>query len=186
MTSNQATVAVIEALESLGIPYMVVGSLSSNYYGVARSTHDADFVVHLESASIGQVMQRIGPGLRLDSQMSFETVTGTSKYVLTLPDDRFKIELFLLSDDLHDQQRFARRRRGVTAGRETFVPTAEDVIIMKLRWSLRVARTKDIDDVRNVLAVQRNALDWEYLHHWCDIHGTRKLLDDLRASLPPG
>jgi hypothetical protein len=186
MTSDEATAAVIDALESLAIPYMVVGSLSSNYYGVARSTHDADFVVHLQTASISQVMQRIGPGLKLDDQMSFETVTGTSKFVLKLPDERFKIELFLLSDDPHDRERFSRRRRGVTAGRETYVPAPEDVIITKLHWSLRAGRSKDLEDVRSVLAVQGKVLDWEYLHRWCDAHGTRKLLDRLRASLPPG
>lgn len=184
MTSDEATVAVIDALESLGVPYMVVGSLSSNYYGVARSTHDADFVVQLRDVSLAQIMQRMGPGLRLDSQMSFETVTGTSKFVLSLPDERFRIELFLLSDDAHDQERFRRRRRGRTAGRDTFVPSPEDVVITKLHWSLRIARAKDLDDVRNVLAVQGSALDWDYIHRWCDAHGTRELLDDIRASLP--
>ena len=39
-------------------------------------------------------MGRIGPGLRLDDQMSFETVTGTSKFVLSLPDGRFKMNSF--------------------------------------------------------------------------------------------
>jgi hypothetical protein len=35
-----------------------------------------------------------------------------------------------------------------------------------------------------VLSVQRT-LDWNYLHHWCDQHGTRDLLEEIRASLPP-
>jgi len=43
MTSDTATLAVIDALESLGIAYMLVGSFSSNYYGISRSTKDADF-----------------------------------------------------------------------------------------------------------------------------------------------
>lgn len=111
MTSEAATLAVIDALESLGVPYMVVG-LSTNYYGVARSTHDADFVVHLFDVSIAELVRRAGGDLRLDPQMSFETITGTSKFVLSLPDGGFKIELFLLSDDPHDQARFGRRRRG--------------------------------------------------------------------------
>lgn len=185
MTSDEATLAVIDALESLGVPYMVVGSLSTNYYGVARSTHDADFVVHLQSVGIAELVRRAGPDIRLDPQMSFETVTGTSKFVLSTPDGRFRIELFLLSDDPHDQERFARRRRGVTAGRETFVPSPEDTVITKLRWSLHGARPKDVDDARNVIAVQGDSLDWDYIHRWCDAHGTLELLDRVRASLPP-
>jgi hypothetical protein len=28
-------------------------------------------------------------------------------------------------------------------------------------------------------------LDWNYIYRWCDQHGTRDLLDELRRSLPP-
>ena len=41
MTSEQAIVAVVDALEGLQIPYMLVGSLSSSAYGIARSSKDA-------------------------------------------------------------------------------------------------------------------------------------------------
>ncbi len=61
------------------------------------------------------------------------------------------------------------------------MPTAEDVIITKLRW----ARSKDRDDVRDVIAVQGDAIDWPYVHAWADQHGTRGLLDEIRASIPP-
>jgi hypothetical protein len=40
--------------------------------------------------------------------------------------------------------------------------------------------------VRDVIAVQGDELlDWDYIHHWCGIHGTRVLLDEIRASIPP-
>ena len=95
------------------------------------------------------------------------------------------IELFLLSNDPHDRERFARRTRLPVEGREAFVPTPEDVVITKLRWSRQGRRQKDIADAESVIAVQRNQLDWDYLNRWCDAHGTRTLLDDIRASLPP-
>lgn len=68
-------------------------------------------------------------------RMSFETVTATSRYVLHLVDNPFCIELFLLSDDAHDVERFARRRRNRFGDRDVSLPTVEDVIITKLRWS---------------------------------------------------
>jgi hypothetical protein len=49
----------------------------------------------------------------------------------------------------------------------------------------RQGRARDRDDVRNVIAVQGGALDWPYIHSWCDRHGTRQLLDDVRKSIPP-
>jgi hypothetical protein len=39
--------------------------------------------------------------------------------------------------------------------------------------------------VRNVIAVQGEAIDWDYVYSWCDRHGTRALLDEIRASIPP-
>ena len=59
--------------------------------------------------------------------------------------------------------------------------TAEDVIVTKLRW----ARAKDLDDVRDVIAVQGDALDWDYIHRWTAVHNSRLKLDTIRDSIPP-
>src|SRR5262249_14086556 len=170
-------VMVIDALKALEIPYMVVGSLSSNYYGVARSTKDADFVIQLGETPVPALVARLGSGFQLDPQLSFETITGTTRYIIRLADTPFQIEIFVSGEDPHDQERFRRRHRVQIQGREAFVPTAEDVIITKLRWSLLGQRHKDLDDARNVIAVQGDRLDWDYLYRWCDLHGTRDQLD---------
>ena len=185
MTGDDATLAVIQCLESRGIPYMVVGSLSSNYHGVARSTQDADFVLQFGSHSIVDIVRALGPSFRLDPQISFETATGTSQHVLQVEEIPFKIELFRLSDDPHDQERFRRRLRVKLFDQDAFVPTAEDVIITKLRWVVHGRRTKDVDDIRDVIAVQGDKIDWAHVHRWCDQHGTREKLEEIRKSIPP-
>ena len=185
MTGDDATLAVIHCLESRGVPYMVVGSLSSNYHGVARSSQDADLVLELGSHSILDITRALGPAFRLDPQISFETVMGTSRHVLHIDEVPFMIELFRLSNDPHDQERFRRRLRVKLFDQDSFVPTAEDVIVMKLRWVVHGRRTKDVDDIRDVIAVQWDALDWDYIHRWCDQHGTREKLEEIRKSIPP-
>src|SRR5262245_10225711 len=114
--------------------------------------------------------------------MSFESVTGTPRYTFQFTEFPFEIELFLLSDDPHDQERFGRRRKVTTQQGEAFLPTPEDIVVTKLRWGRHLARRKDLDDVRNVLSVQASTLDWEYVHRWCDAHGTRELLDQIRQE----
>jgi len=185
ITGNEATLAVIDALETLGVPYMVVGSLSTNVYGIPRSTHDADFVIECAVEFLPRLAAHLGPAYRLDPQMTFESVTLTRRHILNVIGTPFKIELFHLSDDPHDQERFRRRRRLQSMGREIYLPTAEDVIITKLRWMLNARRAKDSDDVRDVLAVQGDNIDWPYVYGWCDQHGTRALLDEIRSSIPP-
>jgi hypothetical protein len=59
------------------------------------------------------------------------------------------------------------------------------VVITKLRWAVQGQRGKDRDDVRDVLAVQGDRIDWAYVYAWCAQHGTRALLDEIRRSIPP-
>jgi len=184
MNAEAATLAVIDALEAVGVPYMLVGSFASNYYGIPRSTQDADFVVELGGTPIRTVEERLGPEFHLDPQVAFETVTATTRYVVRVAGTGFRIEFFLLSEDEHDSARFGRRCRVTMLGRQVSLPTAEDVIITKLRWSRGGARAKDLDDARNVIAVQGARIDWDYVASWCDRHGTRDLLESILSSIP--
>jgi predicted nucleotidyltransferase len=182
MTGNEATLRVIDALDALAIPYVLVGSFASNVYGVERATQDADLVIELGPASLADVFRRLRPEIRFDPQMGFETVTMTRRHVGEIAGGLFKIELFQLSDDPHDRERFRRRREIQLGGRGVFVLAVEDVIVTKLRW----ARSKDREDVRDVLAVQGDdRIDWAYVRSWTDRHGTTALLEEIRRSIPP-
>lgn len=183
MNAEQAVAAVIDALEASQIPYMVVGSYAVNLYAIPRSSQDADIVVDLAGRSIQDLLGRLPPGFRYDPQIRFEGVTGTSRIELHVDEASFRFELFDLSDDPHDRERFNRRRRYTFRDFSAWVPTAEDVVIMKVRWCSAGRRSKDYDDVRNVLAVQADALDWEYIHRWCREHSTLELLDEIRRSI---
>jgi hypothetical protein len=185
MTGDEATLAVIGALDKLEIPYMLVGAFSSNYYGVPRSTKDADFVVEIGDRSVRELADCLGPPFRLDPQMSFETVTMTQRQILEIAGIPFMIELFHLSDDPHDQERFRRRLRVPLLGKAVMIPTAEDVIITKLRWITQGRRSKDWDDVRDIIAVQGGRLAWDYIDTWSQRHNTQATLNEIRQSIPP-
>lgn len=180
--ATEITARVVAALEKAAVPHMLVGAFSRNYYAFPRSTQDADLVVSLDAGRLSELMTALGADFELDPQPSFETNTGTLRETVQHRASGFKIELFRLSSDPHDQARFQRRGAVSFEGLPTFIPTAEDVILTKLRW----ARSKDLDDVRDVIAVQGDAaLDWDYIHRWTEIHGTRARLDAIRASIPP-
>lgn len=185
MTADQAVIAVLRALEAIGAMYMIVGSLASNVHGIPRSTRDADIVIDPAPDLLVRLKHALPPELMLDPQTSFETVTGTVRSVIALSGTPFVCELFELSDDAHDRERFQRRVRIRLLGQDTWVATAEDMIIMKLRWGTTAGRAKDLDDVRNMLAVRSDELDWVYIERWCDIHGTLARLAEIRASIPP-
>jgi len=186
MTNEQAVCSVVDTLDILGVSYMLVGALSVSFYGIARSTKDADVVVAMGSYSATDLVRPLkDQGFQLDPQTRFETITGTTHHIIHIDESPFTVELFDLSQDPHDQERFRRRRSVTLLGRTVWLPTVEDVIITKLRWALIGGRSKDRDDVRNVIAVQEGNIDWDEVHRWCREHGTRALLDEIRASIPP-
>ena len=184
MTSNEALVAMIDALDAAGVPYILVGAYSCNVYGVPRATKDADIVVQLSAGAIAELCKRLDERFHLEQQMTLESVTATSRHVVRVKPIPFSIELFCVGDDPHDRERFGRRRTVRRWGRDIHVPTAEDVLITKVRWAHYAGRGKDADDARNLIAVHNPTLDWDYIHRWCDEHGTRPLLDKIRQSIP--
>src|SRR6267143_605356 len=113
---------VADALSACGIPYMLVGSFSSNYYGIPRSTKDADFVVELRGAAGEDFLGHLGDDFEADPQLSFETNTGTYRQIIKHRHSPFRIELFLLSADAHDQARFQRRVQVTLFGRQLWLP----------------------------------------------------------------
>ncbi len=56
------------------------------------------------------------------------------------------------------------------------------MVVQKLRWG----RNKDLDDARDVLAVQGpETLDMDYVRHWCGLHDTLERLETAIAGIPP-
>ncbi|MCY2962615.1 MAG: hypothetical protein NT069_03010 [Planctomycetota bacterium] len=153
---------------------MLVGAFSSNAYGYPRATKDADLVIEYRSGVLKTIADALGEDFELNPQTTLELMTGTIRNILTYIPTKFEIELFRLGKDPHDQQRFARRRRLPLPDLqiEVVLPTAEDVVIQKLRWQ----RDKDLADARIVIAVQGERLDLGYIRSWTDQHGNTGLL----------
>ncbi|HVX84196.1 MAG TPA: hypothetical protein VH253_05215 [Phycisphaerae bacterium] len=186
MDANAVVLAILDALNAANIPFMLVGSLSSNAYGIPRSTKDADLVLQLGNWALHQIFGKLPPGFVVESQIGFETITSTTRYRIQYAPLPFTIELFELSGDPHDQLRFSSRIATTYLGAKAFLPRPEDVIITKLRWfQTDPRRVKDIEDVRNVIAVQTTQnLDLPYIRHWTDQHQTRELFEKLLAETP--
>lgn len=184
MNGTDALISLIRTLEKTSIPYMIVGSFSSNFYGIPRSTMDADLVLKIDSEDWGKLCSMLPAHLEWEQQSSFEMISSTRKELIKVKDSSFEIELFHLSNDEHDTARFTRRQKvEVLKGVSAYLPQAEDVIIQKLRWSKAGMRSKDFADVVAILQVQEpNILDWNYIEGWCAKHQTLELLAKAKSQ----
>lgn len=185
MTLFQLAVRMVEALEAEAIPHLVTGAIAVGVYGLPRGTKDIDIVVSLESnRPLHRLEQRLAGIVTFDPQVTFETITGSLRHIVksnTRPP--FTIELFELGGDPFVQSRFGRKCRkfSMQLSREIWLPTPEDVVVQKVRWG----RSKDLDDARDVLAVQGEGnLDMPYIEHWCGLHGNLERLRAVIESIP--
>jgi hypothetical protein len=107
-TSFEALIDVIQVLQTLEIPYMLVGAFSSNVYGYPRATKDADIVIDYREGILSKICATLGNNFKLDPQTGFEMITGSIRNIITYSPTKFEIELFRLGNDPHHQERFAR------------------------------------------------------------------------------
>jgi hypothetical protein len=186
MTLQELAVKVLEATESAGMDFMIVGAIAAGTYGVPRSTKDVDFLVAVKQASeLQAAMASLGEIVEFDQQVVFDTLTWGRRHVGTArTHPPYKVEFFELFDDPFVLEEFHRREKVFVPmlNVETWLPTPEDVIVQKLRWG----RNKDLDDARDILAVQGpETLDMEYVESWCARHQTTQRLQEALAGIPP-
>ncbi len=174
---------MLKALQDVGIPHMLVGGFTINYYGIPRSTKDVDIVLELPSrAPLLEVENKLPTVFEFDPQITFETITGNLRHIVHIKGTPFVIELFELQDEPFQKARFQRRKELYVPQLDLLVtiPTGEDVVIQKLRWG----RSKDIDDARDVMAVQADKLDYAYIEDWCRKLGRFEIYQQVRATVP--
>ena len=178
MTGNEALIALLDAFSREGVPHMVVGGYSSNFWGLPRSTKDADLVVEASKLDWETILSLLPPEMTLDDQITFETITGSKRDIVRIDGLVFFIEIFHLSDDPFNQERFRRRLEvELFPGLQIPIPTAEDVIIQKLRWyHLNRTREKDFKDACDIIRRRADRLDYDQLEKWCREHETLDLL----------
>ena len=186
MTLEALAVIVVDTAERVGVEFMAVGASGDGASGVPRSTKDVDLLVSLNVAGgVGALAEALSPWVEFDRQVQFDTLTWGGRIVgrsRSVPP--FKVELFEMFNDPFVQSEFSRRRSVFVPmlNRNTWLPTPEDVIVQKLRWG----RSKDLDDARDVLAVQgTESLDMAYIENWCATHHTTDRFRAALAGIPP-
>jgi hypothetical protein len=159
---------IVEALDGVGIPYMLTGSLVSSLQGEPRATHDIDLVVDIAVADVARVTEALSaPQVHLDEHAVGDATRRRTMFNLIDTSSGDMADFWLLTDDPFDRERFSRRRRVGALGLELMVSAPEDTILMKLRWSAQAGGSeKQLGDAQRVYELQAGTLDEGYLDEW--------------------
>jgi hypothetical protein len=178
----QATMLVINALDELGVPYVIGGSLASAVHGVMRATMDTDIVADLHANHARPLVDALSAVFYADEEMIRDAIEHHSSFNLIHLETMFKVDVFIPKDREFDQLQLSRRTAQVisTDPQEVaFVASAEDTILAKLEWYRMGGEFSDRQwrDILGVIKVQSENLDLPYLRKWAGQLGVPDLLE---------
>lgn len=179
MTEQELLVDCLNRLNGIGIPYMVTGSMASNYWGIPRTTHDLDFVVQLKRETISDVVAAFDG----DYFIQESSVRGALRppYQFNAIDNRsaLKVDFWNLKREPFDEQMFARRTSKMLFGVDATIATAEDILLHKLYWHSLTPSDRQLGDAAGIVSVQGDALDKKYLDEWAEKLGVDETLQKI-------
>jgi hypothetical protein len=81
---------------------------------------------------------------------------------------------------------FARRKQVKLFGETAWIGTAEDVLLHKLYWNQITPSDRQLGDAAGIVAVQKEALDVNYLRQWANKLNVASDLEKLlRGEIKP-
>ena len=185
MTQAELLRYLAEALESLGVDYMIGGSQAAMYYGEPRLTRDVDVIVKLRLDDLPALVDRFPPeDFYLDAQSAREAIIALGQFNIIHPTSGLKIDVYVNPDTPYDRTRLTRRRRlPLVPGVEAYFARPEDVILYKLLYARQVASDLHLRDIVGILRVSGADLDEAYVTEWAGRLGVASTWEDVRRQI---
>lgn len=154
-------------LDTIGIPYMIVGSFASAYHGIPRSTQALDIVVSIDIHSLEPLYSSLSaPGCYLSREALEDAIKHRGQFNLIDGQSGWKTDFIVCKNREFSQQELGRRQRVTLNGCEVFIASAEDTILSKLEWARESQSERQLRDVAGILDVCGPQLDQNYLDTW--------------------
>jgi hypothetical protein len=102
---------IVEALDGMGIPYLVTGSLAAMAYGEPRLTNDIDIVAAIEERHIDGLLAAFPPEeFYISEDIIREAIRRRLQFNIIHPSSGLKVDIFIRKDAPFDESRFSRFR----------------------------------------------------------------------------
>lgn len=175
---------VVAAFESLGIDYLIGGSVASSLLGEPRQTIDADLIARLFGRHAAPLIEHLGGAFYADASAIRSAIETQGSFNLIHLETMTKVDVFVRWRDPFAISQFARRQKRAVgqSGLELYFASAEDTVLAKLDSYLKGGGVSDRQwrDVLGVLKVQAGLIDHAYLAHWASELG---LMNTLQRAL---
>lgn len=168
---------VSRRLESLGIAYMLTGSMAMNYYAEPRMARDVDVVIALDLMDVHPFVEEFERDYYVSLDDVASSVTKTTFFSVVHNDSIVKVDFGILKRAPYRKAEFERRQCLVMNGFSTWVTTKEDLIISKLYLANDSKSDIQFRDIQNLV---QSRCDIEYIDQWTNELGLGKLWNRFR------
>jgi hypothetical protein len=164
---------IIQALERLDIPYMVVGSLASTFYGEPRMTQDIDVVVDLKEQKVRPLCSAFSSDdYYVSEQAAVGAVRARGQFNIIHSTSGNKVDLLIMPANAWGESEMSRRQRTlILPDLEGYCARPEDVILGKMQYFQEGGSEKHLRDIIGILKVSGDAVDREYVARWAQKMG---------------
>lgn len=159
MTTGALTLAreITALLDTLGIDYVIGGSVASSLVGEPRATVDLDIAVTLATDQVAPLLEALAGAYYFSERAVHDAVERRSSFNVIHLETMQKVDLFVLGDGLLDRLQMARRQEvflDEAGTRRLWVGSPADQVLRKLWW-FRLGNEVSERQWRDVLAILR-------------------------------
>lgn len=169
---------VTQRLKDADIPYMITGSIASNFYTVPRMTRDIDIVIELKPKDVEKIYEIFTTDFYIDKDVVKAEVARKGMFNIIHNEYVVKVDFIVKKDTEYRRGEFLRRRHIQIEETGLFLTAPEDLIISKLEWAKKSHSEMHLKDVKNILNSVED-LDRAYLKNWAGKLGLSELLQEV-------
>lgn len=174
-------VKILKMAQKHEIPIMFMGGLAVSVWAEPRATYDIDGVINLDITDLENFLEELSKeGFSYDKNNSIKFIQNMPFITLIYPLEEHEIYVDLfLAKSKYAKEALSRKQEVVLSDVTIPVISPEDLILYKIL----AGRSRDIDDVRQILILQEGKLDMEYMKKWATKLGVITFLNDEIDSL---
>lgn len=168
-------------LDSVGIPYMMTGSMAMAIYSMPRMTRDIDLVVEVTPTDVDKIISIFSEDCYIDQDSVMQAVSTHGMFSIIHNNWMVKADFIIRKNEDYRREEFARRQKINIENMAISVVAAEDLILSKLIWGKRSQSELQLRDVCQMVSTV-SELDWKYMQNWADVLGVDDLLRKAKEN----
>lgn len=164
----------IGRLESIGLNYMLTGSVAMLRFAPGRMTNDIDIVVQLSHGDRLGFVDAFADSYYIPEEKIPGAIDRSSMFNVLNNETLVKIDIALVKPTEFHRHAFANRERTTIWDIDLWSIRRDDLIISKLFWA---KDSRSERQMRDVVTVMMNGFDAEYVRPWVKSLGVEDLFD---------